>query len=233
MSSQTRAATHLAILLAAVLTGLGASPRAWAEPATTFKILDKSTFKPPLAADWFARADVNLDLPARGAAGFGISFGHLWKYTFLDFSTMLYTAKYGALRVYQPGIDSKGSPLNPNQEIARPRGDAENSTIFSIGPGIGSMFNFFGSEKWVQIGRFGINYVQYLDTTNSLSFRGGLANFHGELGYKLGGAFMLAPGVTYNVGYLSRSDTSTLSDPHNGFMPIQWWAMQLGLYVWL
>ncbi|MBI3556312.1 MAG: hypothetical protein HY074_08620 [Deltaproteobacteria bacterium] len=229
------AVTRICFLVSIAMSCLIFSARdAAAIPATSFKVVDTTTFAPPNDSSWFLRADSSNDLPFKGMTGFGVSAGTMGEYMFLDLSFMYYIARYGAVRAYQPGIVLPESRLDPNNEIGRPRSDSNTGSMISAGPGIGFMFKFLGSDKWVEIGRFGLNYAQYSDQTNGISFRGALATFHGELAYRLTEAVMLAPGMTYNIGFVDRTDGGLANDtPHTAFLPLQWWSWQLGLYLWL
>jgi hypothetical protein len=173
-----------------------------------------------------------MDVPFKGAAGFGVSVGHLWERIFVDAALSLYSVHYGAVRTFQ-----QGAPLDPNSQVGVPRSDADTGTILSFGPGIGYQLNLFESRHWIEAGRFGMSYVQYDDTTHSMVFHGGLVSMHAEVGYRLTDAVTLAPGVTYNMGFMSGPSPAVVippgGDQHDKFLPIQWWSWQLGLSVWL
>ncbi|MBI3543771.1 MAG: hypothetical protein HY075_10910 [Deltaproteobacteria bacterium] len=225
-----------------VLAALAASP-AWADrqppqaptgsgkPATSIKIDDPTLYAPADDSSWYLRGDVGVDVPVAGAAGFGVGVGHLGDYVFFGGAFRFYGMRYGAVRVYQPG--TSGLLVNKGSEVGRQRSDSDTSTMFSLGPEIGFMMKLFGSDKWVESGRFSLAYAQYQDTTNSLSMRGALAEFHAEVGYKLTESITLAPGVTYYLGYTRRTGaTVSTAFESNNFLPIQWWSWQGALYVW-
>ena len=209
---------------------------AFAKPATTLKIPETTTFETPKDSPWYVRAMLTEDVPFAGAAGAGFAAGHMGEFVFYDFQAAFYKATYGAVHVDQSGATGS-TPLDPTSEVGRPRSNADTATMFSLGAGVGFMFKLLKSDDWVEIGRFGLNYFQYQDSTNSLSFRGPLANFHGEVGYRLSNRVMLAPGATLNVAYVSRTGDAkapaTGSFPHDKFLPLSWWAWELGIYFFL
>jgi hypothetical protein len=211
--------------------------QAMAKPATTIKIPETSevTF-PNNESPWFFRANINADPTAKGAYGLALTVGHMGQRLFWDGQINFTAARYGALRVYQP-IGNGTPPLDSATEIGRPRTDADQGYVFSIGGGVGTMFRIFDSENWVEIARFGLGYGQFEDTTNSLTFRGAVISFTAEAGYRLSPKVMLVPGLTYNLGLMTRvgnSGTSTSADfDHNRFLPIAWFAAQLGLAFFL
>jgi hypothetical protein len=220
----------IAAWLALILWGT-APEQAWAKPATTLKIPETSLFDPDGENEWFVRADVTGDLQLKGAFGGGLAAGHMGEHVFLDLSLMYVRTNYGAIRVAQE--DATGaSPLNPNSEIGRSRSTSDSGSVTSFGPGIGFIYKLFGSARWVEMGRFGVNYAQFQDSVNGLTFRGPLFNFHAAAGYKIG-PLMFSPGVTWNLGYVTNTtDANTADFAHNRFLPIQWWSLQLAMYVW-
>lgn len=218
--------TLLALLALASFTPAGL---AWAKPATTLRIPETTSFNPLSDKSWFLRGDVQTDLPFQGAQGAGASVGRFFKYFFVDLSFMYHTARYGAVNVYQPG----SVPVEGDAEIRRNRSTNDRVGLLAIGPGIGTTFKLFESERWVEMARFGLNYAQMSDGERGLTFNGALANFTAAFGYTLG-KVVIAPGLTWNLGFLNTPDRQSAAEfEHKSFLPTQWFSWHLGLYFWL
>ncbi|MBI2606174.1 MAG: hypothetical protein HYW49_08855 [Deltaproteobacteria bacterium] len=203
-------------------------------PATTLEIVDTSRISTPGGKKWFLAADYSTDVASKGAKGFGLSVGRVWNDIYADLSATFYSATYGAIRIEQTGVNRYDSPLEPDAEIAR-KSDSDPGSIYTVGPGVGFIYRLLDSEKFVEMGRAGIGFAQYSDQKKELIYRGGLVSFHGAIGYRMGSA-ILAPGITWNLGYVQRVKSPggrPLDTERHNYLPMQWWAFQLNLHLWM
>lgn len=203
-------------------------------PASTVETHDFTIFKAPNDKKWFSRAQVSLELPTRTVLGAGVAVAYYWKSFFVDLDLKYYKTQYGGLRIYQTGIVNPDTLLSPESEVGRRRHKNEAGTLYTAGFGSGYFFRLFESEHWVEMGRFAASYARYFDDVNRFRFQGGIATFEAGIAY-LWRSLAFGPSVTWNVGYLRKIRPEPDSDiiVKDGFLPIQWWSVQLSVYAWM
>lgn len=212
-------------------------------PAATGVTIPNSTdVAPPGDLAWtrFERFEMNGDLAFKGTLGWGANVGWISAEhgLFFDVAFNFYAAHYGSFQVFQPGVGGDGpNNFGDNSEVGRTRSSTDTGTLLTLGPGIGRVFSFFRSEKWIQSARFGLGYGQYNDTVNGITLRGPLASFHFEAGYVYR-SVIFAPGITWNLAYMARtqgitSDEQAADDyPQMRYLPLEWFTMGFAVYVW-
>lgn len=204
-------------------------------PATTIDIeqtkheIIRSRKKNP---HWFARASVMTAAdPGRlwnGLFGKGVSVGYTDKNFNYDFSIHTYESQFQSVRLHL--VNAADLEAYTTAESTRRRSDTRLGSMVSFGPGVGGYFKLLKSEKWVEMGYISLHYLKYSEPSRLVDFAGGLFSTFGGVGYRVD-PFMVAFGLSYNVGYVNR--TPTLEIEHNGYLPIQWWAFRLDFFAWL
>ncbi len=225
--------SRLTLRLIWILLMPAAAFAAVGKPATSIPITDGQAHVVGGGRKWFGSVETFTDLGFHGMKAGGLGFGRQLGHFFVDLRYRFIAAPYPSVKVYQQGVTA-GTPLEGGAEIARDRG-ADEQSLHLVGPGIGFHYRLFKSDKFVEMGRFGLNYARYHDVRGGNDYHGGIANFQAALGIVTGN-FIIAPGLSWNLGAVQRTSNNSGSTDErlkHRYLPVQWWAAEVNAYLWL
>ena len=228
-------ALYFTLLFSLMVLPLSAQAEKYHGPASLIKVEDTNKVSIPGERKWFLGAEYNRDIASKGANGFGVTGGYLFNNIFVNFTAQYVDANYGAINIHHNGVVREVPIGEEGSETARVRRDDDPGTIYMIGPGAGFISKLMKSDHWVEMGSCNISFMQYSDDSiRMLKFIGGVLNMRGGIGYRFGPA-IVAPTVTWNLGFVQKVNSSkerASGDERNNYLPLQWWAVGVNLYLW-